>query len=60
MLFRSPTSDHERTKMDIGTTHILALVNGYNGEEGLAEAAQMIKELLIKYAQSDEVEISYY
>ena len=56
----TPTSDHERTKMDRGTTHILALVNGYNGEEGLAEAAQMIKELLIKYAQSDEVEISYY
>ena len=56
----TPTSDHERTKMDIGTTHILALVNGYNGKKGLAEAAQMIKELLIKYAQSDEVEISYY
>lgn len=43
---RTPTSDHERTKMDVGTTHILAIVNGYNGKEGLKEAAEMIQSLL--------------
>ena len=32
----TPTSDHERTKMDVGTTHILAIVNGYNGKEDYA------------------------
>lgn len=49
----TPTSDHERTKMDLNTRHILAIVNGYNGQEGLLEAAEMIRELLRKYAASD-------
>lgn len=56
----TPTSDHERTKMDLGTTHILALVNGYNGKEGLQEAAEMIQSLLRKYAGSDGGEVYYY
>ncbi len=49
----TPTSDDERTKMELGTTHILALVNGYSGRAGLEEAARMIQELLRKYAASD-------
>lgn len=49
----TPTSDHERTKMGLETRHILAIVNGYSGEEGLREAAEMIQELLRKYAASD-------
>ena len=56
----TPTSDHERTKMDLGTQHILAIVNGYNGQEGLPEAAGMIQELLKKYASSDGGEIIYF
>ena len=56
----TPTSDHERTKMDIGTTHILAIVNGYNGREGLREAAEMIQTLLQKYAESVGGEIIYF
>ncbi|BDW76846.1 hypothetical protein BFINE_26410 [Bacteroides finegoldii DSM 17565] len=39
--------------MDINTTHILAIVNGYNGKEGLKEAAGMIQSLLRDYAESD-------
>ena len=35
----TPTSDHERTKMSVGTRHILAVINGYSGNEGLREAA---------------------
>lgn len=49
----TPTSDHERTKMDLGTTHILAIINGYSGQEGLHEAALMTQDLLKKYAASD-------
>lgn len=49
----TPTSDHERTKMGLETRHILAIVNGYSGGEGLREAAEMIQELLRKYAASD-------
>lgn len=56
----TPTSDHERTKMDLGTQHILAIVNGYSGQEGLPEAAGMIQELLKKYASFDGGEIIYF
>lgn len=56
----TPTSDHERTKMSLETTHILAIVNGYNGKEGLQEAAEMIQQLLRKYAGSDGGEVLYY
>ena len=48
----TPTSDHERTKMDLGTTHILVIINGYSGAEGLAEAAAMTIELLQRYASA--------
>lgn len=56
----TPTSDHERTKMDTSTTHILAIVNGYNGEEGLREAAEMIRTLLKDYAESDGGELLFF
>ena len=46
----TPTSDHERTKMDISTTHLLAIINGYSGQKGLQEAADLTLDLLKKYA----------
>ena len=50
----TPTSDHERTKMDLGTRHILAIINGYDGDAArLQQAAQMTQELLRKYVSSD-------
>jgi len=56
----TPTSDNERTKMGLETTHILAIVNGYNGKEGLKEAAEMIRDLLKAYAKSQDEEIYYF
>ena len=56
----TPTSDHERTKMKLETRHILAIVNGYNGQEGLKEAAEMILELLEKYTSSTSGTIQYF
>lgn len=56
----TPTSDNERTKMDLHTRHILAIVNGYNGQEGLKEAAEMILELLMKYASATGGTIQYF
>lgn len=53
----TPTSDHERTKMDINTTHILAIINGYSGHEGLHEAATMTAELLQRYASATECQV---
>lgn len=56
----TPTSDHERTKMGLETRHILAIVNGYSGREGLHEAAAMIQTLLRKYAASDGGTVLYF
>ena len=56
----TPTSDHERTKMNLATTHILAIINGYSGAEGLKEAAQWTAELLQRYAEATDVEIMLY
>ncbi|MDR0892103.1 MAG: hypothetical protein LBN24_05765 [Mediterranea sp.] len=56
----TPTSDHERTKMSLGTVHILAIVNGYSGTEGLREAAGMIQALLRQYAGSDGGEMCFF
>lgn len=53
----TPTSDHERTKMDIGTRHILAIINGYSGDEGLQEAAEMTRQLLERYASATECRV---
>jgi hypothetical protein len=43
--------------MSVDTRRILAIVNGYSGSEGLAEAAQMIQDLLRRYASSDGGEV---
>lgn len=56
----TPTSDNERTKMGLETRHILAIVNGYSGQEGLKEVAEMIQELLMKYTSSDGGTILYF
>ena len=56
----TPTSDNERTKMGLETSHILALVNGYSGEKGLAEAAHMIQTLLRDYTGSDGGELLFF
>jgi len=49
----TPTSDHERTKLSLETTHLLAIINGYSGEKGLLEAAEYLQRLLRQFADSD-------
>ncbi len=50
----TPTSDHERTKLSLSTTRLLALVNGYDGNrEQVLACAGYMQELLKKYADSD-------
>lgn len=56
--FGTPTSDEERTKMDISTTSMLVLINGYSGKEGLEEAIGYTKDLLQTYAHASHFEIS--
>ncbi len=50
----TPTSDNERTKISEHTSHLVVLVNGYDGnEQRVRENAEYIQELLRKYCQSD-------
>ena len=57
----TPTSDNERTKMDLGTRRILAIINGYDGDtRRLAEAAALTQELLRRHAGSDGGEVAYF
>lgn len=50
----TPTSDNERTKMELSTTHLVVLINGYDGnEQRVRENAVFIQELLRKYCKSD-------
>ena len=50
----TPTSDNERTKISESTSHLLVLINGYDGDERrVRENAEYIQSLLRKYAQSD-------
>lgn len=57
----TPTSDHERTKMTLTTTHLVVLINGYDGnEERVLANAHFIQDLLRKYCQSDGGTVTLY
>ena len=51
----TPTSDNERTKLSLGTTHLLAIVNGYDGDTThLQETIDYMKALLEEYAEGQD------
>ncbi len=52
----TPTSDNERTKITMETTHLLITINAYAPEMPLEECMQWTIELLNKYAQATDVE----
>lgn len=50
----TPTSDNERTKITLQTTHLVVLINGYDGNEANVKAnAEYIQGLLRKHCNSD-------
>jgi len=50
----TPTSDNERTKMTLATTHLVVLINGYDGNEArVRENAEYIQRLLRRHCHSD-------
>ena len=50
----TPTSDNERTKMTLATTHLVVLINGYDGNEArVRENAEYIHRLLRRHCHSD-------
>lgn len=57
----TPTSDNERTKVGLGTTRTLILVNGYDGNrDNVMACAVFIQELLRRYADSDGGRVSSF
>ncbi len=57
----TPTSDNERTKIGLGTTRTLILVNGYDGNrDNVMACAVFIQELLRRYADSDGGRVSSF
>ena len=57
----TPTSDNERTKIIMQTTHLVVLINGYDGnEQRVVDNARFIQRLLRQYAQSDGGSITVY
>lgn len=57
----TPTSDNERTKIDLCTTRLVCIVNGYDGNaDQTLECARYIQELLRKYAKSDGGELAVF
>lgn len=57
----TPTSDNERTKIDLQTSHVLILINGYDGDRRrVAENAAYLQELLRRYAASDGGSVELY
>jgi DNA/RNA-binding domain of Phe-tRNA-synthetase-like protein len=52
----TPTSDHERTKLSLETNHLLMIINGYSGHDGVREAVDWSVELLQKYAGAISIE----
>ena len=52
----TPTSDEERTKIGLDTTHLLMIINGYSGLEGLEAAGKYAVGLLSKYVSAISME----
>ena len=52
----TPTSDNERTKLSLATTHLLVIVNGYDGDSANTRAcADFIADLLRRYASATDI-----
>lgn len=54
----TPTSDNERTKMSLETTHFMGIVNGYDGNnENVLACADYMKQLIASFCNGSEFHI---
>lgn len=57
----TPTSDNERTKIELSTTHLVVVINGYDGDEQrVRENAEFILQLVTKYCEGKNGEYFIY
>ncbi|MDY5213575.1 B3/B4 domain-containing protein [Intestinibacter sp.] len=55
--FGSPTSDSERAMITNDVEEIVMCIYSFSGDEGLENYLELAKELLIKYADADDISI---
>lgn len=56
----TPTSDNERTKLDLESTSLLTIINSFNGKESLEYASKKMISLLTKYANAKDIKFFYF
>ena len=56
----TPTSDEERTKIDLGTKKLLMIINSAVGPEGLEKTLVLSRKLLEDYVQAKSFEIGRF
>lgn len=52
----TPTSDEERTKFTLDTSHVQICINGFGEEMPMPQAVDLMSQLLMRYAAATEVE----
>ncbi len=57
--FGSTTSDSERTKIEDTTHELLMIIISFNGREALVPYVEEMKDLLITYADAQDLEVKY-
>lgn len=56
----TPTSDNERTKLDIDTRRLLMCINIYGEEMSADDTAALTKELLTRYCNARNIRVTKY
>lgn len=51
----TPTSDEERTKIDLSTTRLFMIINGYSGKTGMEDAISFSVKLLTSYVLAQNI-----
>jgi DNA/RNA-binding domain of Phe-tRNA-synthetase-like protein len=52
----TPTSDEERTSIQLNTSNLLLNINGYTGPDPLKNVMKWLKDLLTKYSSADNIQ----
>ncbi len=56
----TPTSDHERTKLDLSTRRLLMCINIYEEEMPVADTVVLTERLLREYCEATDIKVTIY
>lgn len=54
----TPTSDEERTRLELETTDLLMIINAFSDHSGLDGAIALAEQFLVRYVAADDVQIT--